>query len=238
MVQELKSALNKGQDLQRFLMAYRNTPHSTTGCCPAEMFLKHKIRTRLSSLKPNLATHVEKQQEASIKFHDRDTKTVRSFLPGDFVLLRNFRGSTKWVPATILQRQGPMTYIVRQGHREIVVHLNHLKPASAEERNPPSPVPDVEPQLIRQQNNPTMSTGTGRVPPDGTSSLHGGTPPQVPPNLQVEPTSSRPHILSDNVSARELHFKTKSGRVVKPPNKLELWKLLATAATTNTYIYT
>ncbi|KAK3801911.1 hypothetical protein RRG08_028379 [Elysia crispata] len=222
MVQELKSALNKGQDLQRFLMAYRNTPHSTTGCCPAEMFLKHKIRTRLSSLKPNLATHVEKQQEASIKFHDRDTKTVRSFLPGDFVLLRNFRGSTKWVPATILQRQGPMTYIVRHGHREIVVHLNHLKPASAEERNPPSPVPDVEPQLIRQQNNPTMSTGTGRVPPDGTSSLHGGTPPQVPPNLQVEPTSSRPHILSDNVSARELHFKTKSGRVVKPPNKLEL----------------
>ncbi|KAK3766198.1 hypothetical protein RRG08_017640 [Elysia crispata] len=43
--------------------------------------------------------------------------------------------------------------------------------------------------LNRQQNIPTMSTGTGRVPPDGTSSLHGGTPPQVPPNLQVEPTS-------------------------------------------------
>ena len=42
-----------------FLFAYRNTPHTVTGETPAELFLRRTPRTRLSLLKPNLKTQVE-----------------------------------------------------------------------------------------------------------------------------------------------------------------------------------
>ena len=194
MVQELKSALNKGQHLQKFLMAYRNTPHCTTGQSPSDLFLKRQIRTRLTLLKPNLASHVENKQSSAVTFHDRGTKKVRSFEPGDFVSLRNFRGSMKWVPATVLQRRGPMNYIVRQGHREISTHIDHLKPALTDKWE--RPFNDVE---------------------DDPADVHLPTP-------SVEPCRSPPsRNLSDVVSMRvHPHFKTQSGRVVKKPNKLDM----------------
>ena len=46
--------------LSRFLMSYRNTPHSTTGVTPVELFLKRKVRTSL--LRPNVAERVSQNQ--------------------------------------------------------------------------------------------------------------------------------------------------------------------------------
>ena len=42
---DLKTELNK------FLLAYRTTPHSTTGIAPAEMLFRRKIRTKLPEIK-------------------------------------------------------------------------------------------------------------------------------------------------------------------------------------------
>ena len=41
---DLKTELNK------FLLAYRTTPHSTTGIAPAEMLFRRKIRTKLPEM--------------------------------------------------------------------------------------------------------------------------------------------------------------------------------------------
>ena len=35
-----------------FLLAYRNTPHSTTGEAQSQLFLGRRLRTRLDLLKP------------------------------------------------------------------------------------------------------------------------------------------------------------------------------------------
>ena len=54
--------------LSRFLLCYRNTPNSTTGLTPAELFLKRKVRTRLDLLRPNVAERVS-QKQASAKLN-------------------------------------------------------------------------------------------------------------------------------------------------------------------------
>ena len=44
--------------LARFLLAYRNAPHSTTGEPPSQLFLGRRLRTRLDLLKPDLSIQV------------------------------------------------------------------------------------------------------------------------------------------------------------------------------------
>jgi hypothetical protein len=44
------------QRIQSFLLSYRGTPHSTTGCSPAKLFLQRELRTRLSLVKPDTAS--------------------------------------------------------------------------------------------------------------------------------------------------------------------------------------
>ena len=37
--------------MQMYLVAYRNTPHPSTGVCPAELLLRRKLRTKLPELR-------------------------------------------------------------------------------------------------------------------------------------------------------------------------------------------
>jgi hypothetical protein len=41
---------NWKSDLDKFLMMYRNTPHSTTGVCPSQLLFGRKLRTKLPEL--------------------------------------------------------------------------------------------------------------------------------------------------------------------------------------------
>ena len=40
--------------MQTYLIAYRNTPHPTTGMCPAELMFRRKLRTKLPELRENV----------------------------------------------------------------------------------------------------------------------------------------------------------------------------------------
>ncbi|KAL8610172.1 hypothetical protein ACOMHN_005946 [Nucella lapillus] len=54
LLKAMKIAQSKGQDwkeeLPKFLLAYRSTPHTTTGISPAELLFSRKIRTKLPTL--------------------------------------------------------------------------------------------------------------------------------------------------------------------------------------------
>uniref|UniRef100_A0A1A8QZH2 Gypsy retrotransposon integrase-like protein 1 n=1 Tax=Nothobranchius rachovii TaxID=451742 RepID=A0A1A8QZH2_9TELE len=73
--------------LANFLFSYRCTPHSVTGCTPAELFLKRQIRTRFSLLKPDLAKVVDGKQQKQKYYHDRPASTLRHLSEGDSVLI-------------------------------------------------------------------------------------------------------------------------------------------------------
>ena len=133
-VQNVKKALRKMDNepgslthkLSKFLLAYRNAPHSLTNESPAQLFLKRDLRTKLSLIYPD---HAEKAQEKTEKMvEQRGGVKNTEFFVGQNILCKNFsQGGKPWVNGTILARQGTLTYIVQIGPNKFVKrHFNQL----------------------------------------------------------------------------------------------------------------
>ena len=56
--------------LSRFLITYRNTPSSTTGVSPAQLFMKRSLHTRLDLLRPSVQKRVQEKQADQKHYHD------------------------------------------------------------------------------------------------------------------------------------------------------------------------
>ena len=134
-VQTFKSMFNKYEGSQclplkisEILFHYRNTPSSTTGKSPAELFLKRSPRIRLSLIKPCLQSKIETKQGAAKLHHDGNCPVVRKYDVYQRVLVRNKRGGKeKWMPGTVVKVTGPSTYIVRMaGNIRRFVHADHI----------------------------------------------------------------------------------------------------------------
>ena len=67
-----------------------------TGLSSAEPFFKCQQRTCLSMVKPDPKTAMYQNQQQHQQAHDSNTKRLRSFLTGDTVAMRLFRGPEKW----------------------------------------------------------------------------------------------------------------------------------------------
>ena len=153
-VQELKKVLRKstyadtGLTVSHFLASYCNTPHSVTQQTPATIICRHVPVTRLQLLQPNFSRSMTCKQSP--------VTASRSFEPGAEVHSFDHR-SSKWSPATILQRLGPLTYSVCQNCKTRHVHFEHLRafassrsytadpPESSHEVHKPAPPPLVYP---------------------------------------------------------------------------------------------
>ena len=94
-VQIVKKGLKKVTEgsirsqIANVLLAYRTTPHSTTGSTPASLLFGRNPRTRLDLLKPNTAEQIESKQLIQKKSHDTSVKS-RLFSDNQPVLARNF----------------------------------------------------------------------------------------------------------------------------------------------------
>jgi len=111
--------------LSRFLLKYRLTPHTTTGCSPAELLLGRQPRSRLDL--PDVSGKVQENQARQKWAHDSHTR-ARAFQIGDKVYVQNFVGSLTWLEGTILDRTGPVSFKVRLSDGCIRKrHLDHLR---------------------------------------------------------------------------------------------------------------
>ena len=164
-VQTVKQALSKmwldhkrndtsvtwSRRLADFLLTYRSTPHSVTRQAPSELLMKRILRTRLSLVKPNLASAVEEKQHQQIKYHDKKGVKSRELRENQSVLVRNHRdGMERWIPGVIVKKKGPLTYLVKCGQRIRFVHIEHLlssaiPPKETTEELPV--IPDVLPPI-------------------------------------------------------------------------------------------
>ena len=117
-VRAFKEAMhkNKGRSLHdqlmHFLLSYRVTPHATTGVAPCELFMGRHLRVALDLLRPDLESVVAKKQFLQKDNHD-GAATLRQFMVGQRVMVRNFREGPKWVPAIVKQKSGPVSYVVQ-----------------------------------------------------------------------------------------------------------------------------
>lgn len=130
--QSMKTMSNSQMSLQekmaKFLHAYRNADHATTGQAPAVLFIGRRLRSRLDLLKPDLRRDVMQKQSIAAR-----TGHVRNFVIGQQVLARDYRQSKqKWQRGEILSKTGPLTYTVRIGHDVIWRrHIDQLLDATA-----------------------------------------------------------------------------------------------------------
>ena len=132
-VQTFKHALKMGrsdkgslqQKLAKFLLTYRSTPNATTGVSPAELFLKHSLRTKLDLLRPSLRSQVESKQADQKYYHDLHSRE-REFEVGQTVSVRNLRGQPKWLEGTIIEKTGPVSYKVTVGDQVWRRHADQL----------------------------------------------------------------------------------------------------------------
>ena len=88
--------------LAKFLLIYRTMPHTTIEMRPDELFLRHKLRTRLTLIQPSLLTTVQKHQQQQKAAHD-NSKPLVVFKTGEPVLVQNHRGASKWLHGRILR---------------------------------------------------------------------------------------------------------------------------------------
>ena len=51
------------EKLARFLLSYRTTPHTATGCPPAEILMGRRLRMRLELLRPDLSARMDEEDE-------------------------------------------------------------------------------------------------------------------------------------------------------------------------------
>lgn len=106
LLKRMQIAQVEGKDwkeaVQTYLVAYRNTPHPSTGVCPSELLFGRTLRTKLPGLRQAAKLDEEvrdRDQEKKIKmkeYSDRTRKAEESnLMAGDKVLLKQPRAN-KW----------------------------------------------------------------------------------------------------------------------------------------------
>ena len=133
MVQTFKNTMNKiapGNDfekmLQKFLFTYRITPQATTGKTPAELLMNRKLVSALDLIRPNLERKIRSKQSS---FADDPTRRIRSELHLKApVFIRNFGQGSKWWRGTIVNRSGPVTWLIEVDDGRIIQrHTDHIR---------------------------------------------------------------------------------------------------------------
>ena len=137
-------------ELQCFLLAYRTTPHTTTGESPSKLLFGRDIRSKLPDLalfneNPNQPSAVRdndsaRKQAAKDRSDSRFNAKERDLEPGDKVLVRNDQPTNKLstpflpTPCKILDRHGDQLVIEKAGHSIIRRNLHHAKRFLEEEK--------------------------------------------------------------------------------------------------------
>lgn len=197
-VQTVKAVLAKGRQatlqtrLARFLMTYRVTPHATTGVPPCQLLMGRRLRTLLDLVRPDVATTVRRNQDTRKLHHDRHARD-RSF-DEEEVLVRDFAGKEKWLPASVSRQTGPLSYECRLPDERVVRrHADHIIAGA-------SGAPGEAPLLEQPAAAPT--------PPH---------PPLLPPS---QPSPGLPHPLSPPTSPVRGEPPRRSQRTRKAPDRL------------------
>ena len=118
-------------------MAYRNTPHTTTGITPAELPLGRKPKTLLNLVKQNIAERVRIYVESKVS-RNNIMATARnwSFSTQQDVYVRNFGTGPQWIRAQIREQHDPLSFTCRLQDGRIVKRLqDHGKARYKSEEN-------------------------------------------------------------------------------------------------------
>ena len=174
------------EKLAKFLIAYRNTPHSTTGESPAQLLLRRPLHTRLDLVKPNLNRKmVNQQHQQGIKAVNEKGRQLRQLQVGDAVMSQDYRGDLKWCSGLIVKKTGPLMYEVQMApgivwHR----HINQLRPTAAE----PTDVQGIAPDMVKGSEAEVVSPSP--------VAIQQSAPPNIVATVPEIPKADQPEMAS------------------------------------------
>lgn len=209
-VVSLTSIKNK---LFNFLFTYRNTPSTVTGLSPSESLFKMRPRTRFDLIKPTA------YKNKSVLHHDLSNH-IKLFKINDNVYVKNVQRKL-WEKGTVVKAISSVTYLVNIDQNVRLVHANDMRLA-----------PVVLRDISLDNSSPSVNV-------DSQPSVIEGNSPNVPDdNCNSEPlpnvvnTPNRAATRSEQVveqspehvraSASTNQYASRSGRIIKPPARLNL----------------
>ncbi|XP_071092521.1 uncharacterized protein [Haliotis cracherodii] len=108
-------------------LAERTTPQTTTGQTPAKLLMNLRLRKHLDLTHPSVQQTVKKSQWRQKIQHDLHVKD-RSMKEQDTVYVKNFGNGMKWLPGTVSNRTGPLSFEVELSDgRNVRRHQDHVR---------------------------------------------------------------------------------------------------------------
>ncbi len=210
-VKTVKSLWRKNKDKQKALLMHRATPLPGINLSPSQLCMGRRLRSNLpmaqSLLEPEAHNLSEVKRRMTVMKdkqkvnYDRGTKELPPLKPGDTVRIRPEPGSKVWKPATVVEKHNtPRSYIVDTGERKLRRNRVALRSDSK----------------LSNAAKPSFQS----LPPDDNLPV-----PTVNPDMQTPPqqeVQSTPPTPSPTKRGNNIAFTTRSGRSVRPPNKLNL----------------
>ena len=95
--------------IQRYLLHYRITPHSTTGESPSTLLMVRRLRTCSDLVLPSSIIQLAHNHQGLQLSSDLD---ARKFTVGDKVSVQNFVGSRKWISWSVVSVLGTRHYLL------------------------------------------------------------------------------------------------------------------------------
>lgn len=221
MIQTVKALLTKAyqnkEDPFLAILSYNSTPKHNLPA-PCQLLMGRRLRTKLPVSKdmliPNFPTEgvqakLKANQSNQKKYYNVATKRLPELVPNQPVLVQE--KVRNWKPGTVIDKSGPNDYNVlvddtkyrrnRQQLRHFRIPSSNIETIPKENRSPvPEIVGEQEEIQLNPQEEPSMSSQS--FPAVGRS-LH--------------PTTSSGYN-KDSI----LTFKSRNGRIIKPPSRLNL----------------
>jgi transposase InsO family protein len=233
-VQTVKKLLKKAKDPHAALLLYRATPLQN-GFSPSQLLMGRTLKTKLpdlpSSLAPKTPNHPQiqktemQQKEKQRQNFDRRhaTKAARALAPGETVFVKDMSK-----PGEVLAKHhNPRSYVVRTERGTIRRNRIHLVPLPGEP-SPPlrrAPHPGTTSSLATTMEQPPPSSTPARpttpAPPGSWQQATPAPPGSPPPSAAAAPPGDGT-THTPGATATPTPLRTKSGRVIKQPVRIDL----------------
>ena len=168
------------KEVRKYLVAYRSTPHSTTGVSPAELLFGRKVRTKLPELREESTESEMRDRDSEMKvkakqYADKKRNVQESDLtPGDKVLVKQERRnklSTPFAPEpyAVVTKTGNSVVIESPEGVQLMRNTTHVKKFEESSQDPAETAPlldvtdPVKPTAEREEPSDAVLTRPTRV---------------------------------------------------------------------------
>ena len=120
-------------------------------------------RSRLDLVHPDVGVRVKRKQQVQKRQHDKRAK-VRHLEIDDKVFVRDFPGGKTWLPGSVVETQGPLSFIVDlEDGRRVRRHIDHVRLRTSESVVTPDTDDWVDDLITTPSSEPTNANGSDTV---------------------------------------------------------------------------